>query len=413
MEDSPILSLARKITADAEILDSYLKENDLAIPGLGSDSPSDFPDLPPEIQESRQRIQRNSSKLQWLARGPVETIRWATWGFLDSMSVQIINHFGIASLVPLDGTITLEELGTKTTLDPINLARVLRHAMTNGFFREPTPGVIAHTPTSRLLAQDTNLTAWLGFQLEDIFPAGAHVLEALKKHPEATSLTRTGFNFANGTVDKEPMFVTFAKDPPRAKRMALAMASLSGGKGYEVSHLVNSYDFSDVDSRGGTLVDLGGSHGFACVEIGQRWRNMKFVVQDLQRTIDTAPKPICDDEQVAERITLQAHDFFTDQVVKDADVYFLRWIFHNYSDPYAIKILKSLIPALKPGAKIIINDHCFREPGTETPFDEKVMRSMDLVMLAILNAHERTEKQFEALFRAASDGVLRERKGVG
>jgi len=191
--------------------------------------------------------------------------------------------------------------------------------MTNGFFREPTPGVIAHTPTSRLLAQDTNLTAWLGFQLEDIFPAGAHVLEALKKHPEATSLTRTGFNFANGTVDKEPMFVTFAKDPPRAKRMALAMASLSGGKGYEVSHLVNSYDFSDVDSRGGTLVDLGGSHGFACVEIGQRWRNMKFVVQDLQRTIDTAPKPICDDEQVAERITLQAHDFFTDQVVKDAD----------------------------------------------------------------------------------------------
>jgi len=121
-------------------------------------------------------------------------------------------------------------------------------------------------------------------------------------------------------------------------------------------------------------------------------------------------------------------------------VYFLRWIFHNYSDPYAIKILKSLIPALKPGAKIIINDHCFREPGTETPFDEKVMRSMDLVMLAILNAHERTEKQFEALFRAASDGfvfkasptcgfplekvcelllirgafrVLRERKGVG
>lgn len=80
MEESPILSLARQITADAEILDSYLKENDLAIPGLSSDSPSDFPDLPPEIQESRRRIQRNSSKLQWLARGPVETIRWATWG---------------------------------------------------------------------------------------------------------------------------------------------------------------------------------------------------------------------------------------------------------------------------------------------------------------------------------------------
>ena len=84
-------------------------------------------------------------------------------------------------------------------------------------------------------------------------------------------------------------------------------------------------------------------------------------------------------------------------------VYFLRWIIHNYSDPYAVKILKSLIPALKPGAKIIINDHCLREPGSENPFDEKVMRSMDLVMLSLLNAHERTEEQYQALFQAADE----------
>ena len=198
--------------------------------------------------------------------------------------------------------------------------------MTNNIFQEPSPGVIAHTPTSRLLGQDDSLRSWLGFNLEDIFPASAHVLEALKKHPEATSITRTGFNFANGTVDKEPMFVTFAKDPQRAKRMALAMTSLSGGEGYEVAHLVNSYDFSDVDSKQGTLVDIGGSHGFACVEIGQKWKHVKFVVQDLQRTIDTAPKPICEDEQVASRITLMAHDFFTEQVVKDADGLFTAFL---------------------------------------------------------------------------------------
>lgn len=74
---------------------------------------------------------------------------------------------------------------------------------------------------------------------------------------------------------------------------------------------------------------------------------------------------------------------------------------HNYSTPYAIAILKNLIPALKPGARIIVNDHCLREPGSENPWDEKLMRSMDLVMLTLLNAQEREEHEFRKLFAAA------------
>jgi hypothetical protein len=84
-------------------------------------------------------------------------------------------------------------------------------------------------------------------------------------------------------------------------------------------------------------------------------------------------------------------------------VYYFRWILHNYSTPYAVKILKNLVPALKPGARVIINDHCLREPGVENHWDEKVMRSMDLLMLTLLNAQERTEKEFEELFRAADE----------
>lgn len=87
-------------------------------------------------------------------------------------------------------------------------------------------------------------------------------------------------------------------------------------------------------------------------------------------------------------------------------VYFFRWIIHNYSTPFAIKILKNLIPALKPGARIIINDHCLREPGAENPWDEKLIRRMDMVMLALLNAQERTEAEYRELFKAASDGFV-------
>lgn len=398
-ETSHMVLLAQRITRETEKLNKYIRDNGLPDPSFSVDAPGDFPNLPDDIQKSRQEIVYATKELGALVRGPRESVRWGVWSFLDTLSLQLLNFYEIPKLVPIDEPISLKDLQSKTTLDPINLARSLHHAMTNNIFQQPKPGFIAHTAASRMLAEDASLRDWVGFNAEDIFPAAAHSLQALRTHPEATSLTRSGFNFAYDTVDKEPMFATFGKDPVRAKRMGGAMASLTGGEGYEVSYFVDNYDLSDVDKIGGTFVDVGGSHGFVCVDLGKKWKNMNFVVQDLQKTVDSAPKPICADEDVAGRITLQAHDFFTEQPVKDADIYYFRWIIHNYSTPYAIKILKGLIPALKPGARVVINDHCLREFGVENPWDEKIMRSMDLVMLALLNAQERMEEEFKQLFK--------------
>jgi hypothetical protein len=55
-------------------------------------------------------------------------------------------------------------------------------------------------------------------------------------------------------------------------------------------------------------------------------------------------------------------------------VYFFRWILHNQSDKYAIKLLRNLVPGLKKGSKIVINDHCLPEPGQESLWDEKIIR---------------------------------------
>ncbi|KXX74556.1 6-hydroxytryprostatin B O-methyltransferase, partial [Madurella mycetomatis] len=410
---SRMTALAQTIARETEALEAYMRDNNLRMPSFGEDAPADFPTLPADVLRSRQDIIFATKELGLLAHGARESMRWGIWeasAFLDVLALTTLNHYGIAKLVPPGSTITLGELQTKTTLDPINLARLLRLAMTNGIFREPSPGVIAHTAASRVLAEDENMRAWVGFNGEDIFRASAHVVQALTTYPEATSLTRAGFQFGFDTVDKEPMFATFGKDPERARRMGRAMASLTGGEGYEPSYFVDvekgGYDLTDVDAAGGTFVDIGGSHGFMCVDLAKRYKNMRFVVQDLQKTVDSAPKPICADPQVAERITLLAHDFFTEQVTKDADVYYFRWIIHNYSTPYAVRILKNLIPALKPGARIVINDHCLREPGQENPWDERVMRRMDVVMLALLNAQERTEAEFRELFKAAGDGFV-------
>jgi chemotaxis methyl-accepting protein methylase len=79
-------------------------------------------------------------------------------------------------------------------------------------------------------------------------------------------------------------------------------------------------------------------------------------------------------KDMADRVTFMEHDFFTEQPVKGADVYFLRWILHNWSDKYCIEILRNLAPALKKGARVVVNEFCVPPPGILTPFQEKPLR---------------------------------------
>lgn len=41
-----------------------------------------------------------------------------------------------------------------------------------------------------------------------------------------------------------------------------------------------------------------------------------------------------------------------------------RWVLHNWPDAYVHRILRALIPALKPGARVIIFDEIMPPAGT-------------------------------------------------
>jgi hypothetical protein len=61
-----------------------------------------------------------------------------------------------------------------------------------------------------------------------------------------------------------------------------------------------------------------------------------------------------------------AHDFFTPQPVKDAAVFVLRFITHNWSNAYAQKILRLLRDAAQPTTKLVLIEfmipYAVREP---------------------------------------------------
>jgi hypothetical protein len=75
-----------------------------------------------------------------------------------------------AKSFPVGETATYTQISEKVGLDELNLRRLLRHAMTNRIFKEVSPGVVAHTAASKILAQDQAMEDWVGFCTEDLFP---------------------------------------------------------------------------------------------------------------------------------------------------------------------------------------------------------------------------------------------------
>lgn len=158
-----------------------------------------------------------------------------------------------------------------------------------------------------------------------------------------------------------------------AKRFSGAMSAFFDGVGSSPSFLVNNYPWTSVSSSSGNavIVDVGGSRGDIGVALARSFPGLRVVVQDLPQTLQGAESAL--PPELKERVTLMAHDFFKIQPVV-ADVYLFRIIFHNWSDAHVIRILEATIPALKPGARIVVNDYLIPEPNTMSWAKEKQIR---------------------------------------
>ena len=147
------------------------------------------------------------------------------------------------------------------------------------------------------------------------------------------------------------------------------MKAYTSSQGHEVSHVINSYDWAAIGA--GLVVDIGGGRGHVAVPLAQRYKSLRITIQDMPQVVEGASGEI--PEELKPRVGFMPHDFFAEQPVKAA-VYYFRWVFHNWSDKYSIRILRCLIPALEDGARILINDTCLPEPGQMAQWREKALR---------------------------------------
>jgi SAM-dependent methyltransferase len=282
-------------------------------------------------------------------------------GAIATRVVGIVAGLGVADALA-SGPRPVVEVAEEVGADPDVLGRYLRALATRGVFAEVESGVYRNTEASELLARDA--------------PAGAFAqLFGGVWYQTAGTLDASGRQAFDGD------FWAWLGDHPHERRLFdLAMVSGAGGR-------VERLD--GVGFRPGeTVVDVGGGNGSLLLELVRRQPGLRGIVFDL-------PETVRDEAALADAGIEFVEGSFLERV-PEGDVYILGTILHNWPDPVAAAILRTIRIHAPAGARVLIIDSVI-PPGNE-PHGGKWL---DLLMLALFAARERTKPQWQALIEGA------------
>ncbi|KAI0547155.1 sterigmatocystin 8-O-methyltransferase [Xylaria curta] len=383
------VQLAQMISSSAAQLQKILVTHNAPFPSFDKDG--DF-QLPKEASNVQDVLIDAAAELHDLLLDPISLLH--NYGaYTNMICFQAITRFGIASMIPEDSQASYEDIAKKTCLTKPVLRRMLQAAMAMRIFYEPQSGMVAHTKASRLLL-NPQMNDQLGSQTEEAWPSAVQTVNALEKWSKSQEPNESGFSLANNT--NASIYDVLASDPIRTQRFANFMRISASSYDYDAVHVIDNYDWGSLGTA--TVVDVGGSQGHIGIQLAKNFSNLRIVVQDVESVVAGADDKVPED--LKGRVRFEAHDFFRPQVIA-ADVFFLRLILHNWTDKYGICILQALVPGLKHGARVIIMDACMKERGVLPLWREKIVRKVDMMMGAFLNARERTYGEWKSLLADA------------
>ncbi|KAI0448080.1 S-adenosyl-L-methionine-dependent methyltransferase [Xylaria telfairii] len=390
---SELEQLAQDIASKTQEFMAVLRQNGYALPSHDPNTTRND-SLPIEGTILQRNLMELTTELQALVQGPRLHVHNQVLAHVNLVNLHAIYSFKLPSRVPVEGSISYAELAGKIQVGEDVVRRIARYAITKHIFREVDGGNrLAHSATSKMLAESPMMMEWIGMVCEEMWPAATQAVPALAKWPRSQEPQHSGYGLAHGL--ETHVFGILVDQPERAARFANAMVYFNSIEDLAAHHLCDAYDWKSVSQ----VVDIGGSAGSTAVALATRLPRMSIVIQDQAVLEDQARLSI--PPTLADRVSFMAHDFFQDQPVRDADVYHFRWIFHDWPDRYCLKLLRALVPALKPGARVVVSDFVVPESGATSRYTEGLIRGFDLAMMELFNAREREEQDWQKLFAEA------------
>ncbi|KAM7200831.1 S-adenosyl-L-methionine-dependent methyltransferase [Rhypophila sp. PSN 637] len=443
------VQLASSILEHTTILEKFLHENGLPSPSFDPGTPPKLP-LSPEVEKSLETALSSLDELMALLLGPMGWLMNQIGHSFDLASLHAMYRYKVPSQFPVGSKIPIRTLsklcvssasGERVHKSIVadsedKMTRLMQHAVSNYLLLQESPdGPVSHTALSAMVAQVPGLYDWIGSACEDMWPSAPHVVHAIMQNNDITnakssssgstvqSVTLTGHNLAEQTTVN--FFATLRKQPERMARFGNAMSVMQNMMpGFDATAALEAYNWAGLVSSSTpklTVVDVGGgqngdfAHALAAKH-GVIFE--KIIVQDLDL------KPETDSKRGSGIVEFMHHDFFTEQPVRGANVYFLRMVLHDWSDGDCVRILRGLAPALekkKNKGRILINDLVVpgppppfgllpssrtpdgKGPGPPSRYIERQMRRQDLAMMAMFDSKERNQEQWGAVFTQADE----------
>ncbi|KAF7354097.1 hypothetical protein MVEN_01097100 [Mycena venus] len=290
--------------------------------------------------------------------------------FLLSSCLRVASELDVVELLREAGPkgANAADIAAVCKVDAGIMARILRLLATHHVFQEVAPGVFANNRLSSVLDKGKSTSALRSNPADRLTgssgvaamaehsadlgaKSAAYLLEAMTTTPGEDS--KLAFNIAFDTTEPLYMWMQEPQNRLPADRFSVAMTGAEPAE-----NILQGFDWSKLPS-GGRVVDVGGGIGHVSLMIAKRYPHLRAVNQDLGQAIEiskahwkeTFPEHL--EKGLAE---FQVHDFFAPQPVKDAAVFLLRGILHNWPDAQAVVILRSLRSAALPSTRLVIGE---------------------------------------------------------
>ncbi|HEX4686199.1 MAG TPA: methyltransferase [Nocardioides sp.] len=312
---------------------------------------------------------------------PVRSVLWMVRGAWVTMALRGACSLGVFDV--LEQPRDLAEVAEATRTDPPTLARLLRcmadlgmveRVGTGGYHNSALGATLAEGHPSRmrdlLLMQATlpNLAAWGA--VDDAVRTGSGVFER---------------------VNGMPSWQHLAGDPEAQRRFNASMARRASG---QVAALLGATDLAEFS----TLIDVGGGRGAMVAGLLERTPSLRGIVAD-QAAMAAEADELFAAEGMAARARGEACDFFV-SVPGGGDVYTISNVLHDWDDGDAVSILRTVRAAMPDHARLLVVEHVLDAPGRSA--DElRDIHLVDLHMLVMFGARERTQAEYDALLAEA------------
>ncbi|KAF1949188.1 sterigmatocystin 8-O-methyltransferase [Byssothecium circinans] len=417
LDQITLTSLAARISELTGTITKHLKEKKLEAPTFAANSPLKFPVIEGDLFVQRQVLLDAINDLHTLIQGPSESVfNYVHTAAPDISCLNVLNFFDFWSAVPLDpsSSASFAEISQHVHLPLEVTTRILQHAFTLRLFAETHPGKLStrviHTSRSAALATSPGLRGLVQAVGDDASAPTIVLNEALNRYskdkqqlPEKQEETAFALLHSGALYQGHERYFDFQESEGgwRTRSYTRFMKYLKEIFGLE-ELVVGVLDWEGVGEA--RVVDVGGSAGHDAVVLASKFPNLSVTVQDLPHVESEFNATV--PEELKSRVTFHAHSFLTPQPPLNASIYLFKMILHDTSDADAILIFRALIPALKPGARVVLLEYIGNRGETETALPLTMRQwgtAVDIRLMALMNGRERMVGEWGELFKRTDE----------